>query len=133
VHPRTLKQLQTLKLYNNIQKQEHVKLIDPIGYHEMLKLIQNAKFILTDSGGMQKEAFWLRTPCITLRDNTEWVETIHLGANCLTGSNPQKISKTIHDLLEDEEHIRKKLQGLPNPFGDGNASQTIVNTIRSFR
>ena len=83
-HPRTRKQLQKLKLYNKIQKQEHVNLIDSIGYHEMLKLIKNAKFILTDSGGMQKEAFWLRTPCITLRNNTEWIETIHLEANCLT-------------------------------------------------
>jgi UDP-N-acetylglucosamine 2-epimerase len=131
-HPRTRKQLQTLKLYNKIQKQEHVKLIDPIGYHEMLKLIKNAKFILTDSGGMQKEAFWLSTPCITLRDNTEWIETIQLEANWLTGPNPQKIGKKVHEILEDKEQIRKKLRRLPNPFGDGKASQKIVNIIKNF-
>jgi UDP-N-acetylglucosamine 2-epimerase (non-hydrolysing) len=131
-HPRTRKQLQMLKLYNKIKEHEHVKLIDPTGYHEMLKLLKNAKFILTDSGGMQKEAFWLRTPCITLRNNTEWIETIQLEANCLTGPNTQKISKKVHEILEDEEQMSKKLQQLPNPFGDGQASQKIVNTIRHF-
>jgi len=131
-HPRTRKQLQMLKLYNKIKEHEHVKLIDPTGYHEMLKLIKNAKFILTDSGGMQKEAFWLSTPCITLRDNTEWIETIQLEANWLTGPNPQKIGKKVHEILEDEEQIRNKLQRLPNPFGDGKASQKIFNTIKKF-
>jgi UDP-N-acetylglucosamine 2-epimerase (non-hydrolysing) len=130
-HPRTRKQLQTLQLFNKIKEQKHVRLIDPIGYHEILKLIKNAKFILTDSGGMQKEAFWLKTPCITLRNNTEWTETIHLEANSLTGSDPQKIGKEVHRILTDEQ-IQKKLQRLPNPFGDGNASQKIINSIKHF-
>lgn len=70
-HPRTQKQLRKFKLYNKIQKQKHIKLIKPTGYHETLKLIKNATLILTDSGGMQKEAFWLKTPCITLRQSTK--------------------------------------------------------------
>jgi UDP-N-acetylglucosamine 2-epimerase len=131
-HPRTRKQLQTLHLIKTIKEQEHIRLIDPIGYHAMLNLIKNAKFILTDSGGMQKEAFWLHTPCITLRNNTEWMETIHFGANCLTGSDPNKIYDKVQEILTDEEQIRIKLQRLPNVFGDGNASQKIIEIIHNL-
>ena len=132
-HPRTQKQLRKTKLYNKIRKQKHIKLIKPTGYHETLKLIKNATLILTDSGGMQKEAFWLKTPCITLRKNTEWMETIKLNANHLTGTKPQKIIKTTKEILEDEEQLSKKLQKLPNPFGDGKASQKILEAITTYR
>jgi len=81
---------------------------------------------------MQKEAFWLKTPCITLRNNTEWTETVQLEANCLTGPNTQNIITAVNDILENEEQISNKLRRLPNPFGDGNASQKIVNTIRKL-
>ena len=131
-HPRTQKQLRKTKLYNKIQKQKHIKLIKPTGYHETLKLIKNATLILTDSGGMQKEAFWLKTPCITLRKNTEWTETTQLGANHLTGTNPQKITKTANKIIKNKEQITKKLQKLPNPFGDGKASQRILEAIKNY-
>ncbi len=85
-HPRTQKQLRKAKLDRKLQKQKHIKLIKPVGYHETLKLIKNAKLFLTDSGGMQKEAFWLKTPCITLRKETEWTETIELEANVFSWS-----------------------------------------------
>jgi UDP-N-acetylglucosamine 2-epimerase (non-hydrolysing) len=133
MHPRTQKQLRQFKLYNRIQKQTHIKLIKPTGYHETLKLIKNAKLVLTDSGGMQKEAFWLKTPCVTLRENTEWSETIQLEANHLTGANTQKICETVKEILEDGEQINKKLQSLPNPFGDGKSSQKIIEAIKSFQ
>jgi len=81
---------------------------------------------------MQKEAFWLKTPCITLRKNTEWTETIQLGVNYLTETNTQKILETTDNILEYEERLRSKLEKLPNPFGEGNASQKIVNAIRNF-
>jgi len=132
-HPRTQKQLRKFRLYNTIKKQKHIKLIKPTGYRETIKLIKNAKLILTDSGGMQKEAFWLKTPCITLRENTEWPETIQLGANNLTGANTQKIIQKVKEILKNEEQIIRKLQSLPNPFGDGRASQKIVETIKSFQ
>jgi UDP-N-acetylglucosamine 2-epimerase (non-hydrolysing) len=131
-HPRTKKRLRNLNLYDNIHKQTHIHLINPTSYHETLSLIQNAKLLLTDSGGMQKEAFWLKTPCITLRNNTEWIETINLEANYLTGSNTQNIIKTVNKILENEEQINNKLQSLPNPFGDGKASEKIVKTVSNF-
>ncbi|MEM5867001.1 MAG: UDP-N-acetylglucosamine 2-epimerase (non-hydrolyzing), partial [Candidatus Aenigmatarchaeota archaeon] len=91
VHPRTQKQLRKTRLFKKLEKQKHVKFIKPLGYHETIKLIKNAALVLTDSGGMQKEAFWLKTPCITLREKTEWPETVQFGANQLTGTNAQKI------------------------------------------
>ncbi len=98
-HPRTQKQLKITKLYSKIQRQKHIKIVKPLGYHETIKLIKNAKLILTDSGGMQKEAFWLKTPCITLRETTEWPETVQRGANSLTGTNIQKIIEYVTKII----------------------------------
>ncbi|MGB9683516.1 MAG: non-hydrolyzing UDP-N-acetylglucosamine 2-epimerase, partial [Candidatus Bathyarchaeales archaeon] len=131
-HPRTQKQLQKTKLYKKLEKQDHIKIIKPIGYHETVKLIKNAALVLTDSGGMQKEAFWLKTPCITLRETTEWPETVELGANHLVGANKQKIIKTSSKILEKGKEITEKLQNTPNPFGDGEASPKILGVIKSF-
>jgi UDP-N-acetylglucosamine 2-epimerase len=94
--------------------------------------MENAALVLTDSGGMQKEAFWLRTPCITMRENTEWIETVQLGANCLTGANAQRIVSAARQIIQDKERLAKKMKGLPNPFGNGKASQNILEAIRSY-
>jgi UDP-N-acetylglucosamine 2-epimerase len=101
-----------------------------MGYLETLSLIKNAKIVLTDSGGMQKEAFWLKTPCITLRENTEWTETVQLRANRLAGSDTQKIVGIAKEIIEREEELNKKFSKLPNPFGDGRASERILEIIR---
>lgn len=132
VHPRTLRKLKKFRLYNKIQKQKHIKLVKPLGYHENLNIIKNAMLVLTDSGGMQKEAFWLRTPCITIRENTEWIETVELKANYLTGASTRKITSTAKEIIENAEEITNKLKKLPNPFGDGKASQRILKTIKSY-
>lgn len=111
VHPRTKKLLTRL----DIKPFPNIFLIDPLGYYDLLKVLKSAKYVLTDSGGMQKEAFWLQTPCVTLREQTEWVETIETGWNVLyknytptffnqnlTPSNCYgngKVSKTILDIL----------------------------------
>jgi UDP-N-acetylglucosamine 2-epimerase (non-hydrolysing) len=131
VHPRTKKQLARYGFDKAIQKNRHIRVTQPIGYLETLKLIKNAKMVLTDSGGMQKEAFWLKTPCITLRDGTEWVETVKLKANYLTGANTKKIVKTVEAIVRNEDTISERLKGLPNPFGDGNASQKILDAVKA--
>jgi len=132
-HPRTQKQLRKARLYSKILKQKHIKLIKPLGYIETLKLMKNAKLILTDSGGMQKEAFWLKTPCITLRETTEWPETVRLGANRLTGTDTQKIIENTAEILTKEMEINEKLKNSPNPFWNENASQKILEAIKSFQ
>jgi UDP-N-acetylglucosamine 2-epimerase (non-hydrolysing) len=131
IHPRTRKQLCRFNLYAKLKEQKHVKLIEPVSYLENISLIKNASFIMTDSGGMQKEAFWVKTPCITLRENTEWVETVQLGANYLVGSNTERIVKTAERISENEKELCKKLEKLPNPFGDGCASQKMLAIIKN--
>jgi len=128
VHPRTKQRLATVKLLEKIEAAGHIKLIEPIGYHDMLQLTKHAKTVFTDSGGLQKEAFWLHTPCITLRDKTEWIETKEIGANVLVGSNPQKIIEAARKIMQTRD-IKIKLERLKNPFGDGQASQKIVAFI----
>jgi UDP-GlcNAc3NAcA epimerase len=97
IHPRTRKMINYYGL-SDLLENNNVKVIDPVGYLDMLKLEKNAKAILTDSGGVQKEAFWLKVPCITLRDETEWIETVNLGWNRLVGSNVEKILEAVRDL-----------------------------------
>lgn len=123
-HPRTRKRLTEAGLMDTVQGS--VKLIDPVGYHAMLKLVKEADAVLTDSGGLQKEALWLGTPCITLRDSTEWTETIDLGANQLVGADPTKIKAAL-------ESTRKK-QARPrhNPYDFGGASPKIIARLKEY-
>lgn len=95
VHPRTMKLLKTYGLLNRLK--EMVKLTEPLGYLEFLKLLNHAKKVLTDSGGIQKEAYMLKIPCITLRENTEWIETVEDGWNILAGTDTDKIVKLVRD------------------------------------
>lgn len=131
-HPRTQKQLRKFRLLKAIQKQNHIKIIKPLGYHETIKLIKNATLVITDSGGMQKEAFWLKTPCITLRENTEWPETVEAEANYLVGTCEQKFIKKAYEILENGKEIAKKLEKTPNPFGNGDASKKVLEAIKFF-
>ena len=92
VHPRTRLKLQEM----GWEPAGHVKLIEPLGYLDMAQLQKHALIILTDSGGIQKEASWLGVPCITLRDETEWVETVKSGWNRLAGTKTEEILKAIN-------------------------------------
>jgi len=130
VHPRTRKRLEELNLINELEALRHVKMINPVSYIESLALIRNARLVLTDSGGVQKEAFWLRTPCVTLRESTEWVETVELGANRLVGADPVKIVRAVREILENESEVRNTIESAPNPFGDGKASERIVEAVK---
>lgn len=92
LHPRTKKMLENSK--QPFKTNDSLKIIEPVGYFDMIALQQSARMILTDSGGMQKEAYWLKVPCITLRDETEWTETVEAGWNILTGADRERIIRT---------------------------------------
>ncbi|MCR5385565.1 MAG: UDP-N-acetylglucosamine 2-epimerase (non-hydrolyzing) [Treponema sp.] len=117
VHPRTRKIL----FKNGLSFGSHVKLIDPIGYFEMLTYEQNCKCILTDSGGVQKEAFFFEKPCITMRDTTEWVELVENGWNTLTGADPKKIIHAVRNIC--------KPVNVPLLYGAGDCAELIVNRL----
>lgn len=119
VHPRTAKYLEEYGLYEKLKK--HVELIKPLGYLDFLKLMAHARKILTDSGGVQKEAYMLKVPCITLRENTEWIETVEDGWNVLVGVNKERIIRAVNEFEPDGK--QRKV------FGDGNASERIAKII----
>jgi len=123
VHPRTVKRLKEFGLSEKLENAKNVLMVAPVGYLDSLMLISRAKSILTDSGGIQKEAFFLRIPCVTLRDNTEWVETIELGGNILVGVDKNRILKGVTSM---PDNLPKNVK---NPFGDGNASEKIVDVL----
>lgn len=122
VHPRTEKYLKKFDLLDRLAHK--VKLIRPVGYLDMITLEQNARMILTDSGGVQKEAYLLRVPCVTLRENTEWVETVEEGWNVLAGSDREKIVRAYREFHPQQES--------KNVFGDGNARARIRHAIEEF-
>lgn len=99
IHPRTQNRI---KDYNLEYLLKEFFVIEPVGYLDMLQLEKHAKAILTDSGGVQKEAFWLRVPCITLRDETEWVETVRYGWNRLVGADKDKILRSVLNITFGE-------------------------------
>lgn len=120
VHPRTRNLLQRY----GIAWERHIRLIDPLGYLDMLALEHAAYRILTDSGGVQKEAFLLGVPCITLREETEWSETVELGWNTLAGSRTHAILDAVYQ--PEPEAV------MHNPFGEGDAAERIAQSLTDF-
>ena len=118
-----------MKLGKVLKRAPNLVLTEPLGYFGMLSLIKNSAVVLTDSGGMQKEAFLLHVPCLTLRYSTEWVETVKLGANKLVGAESERILMETKKILENGG-IKTKLESLPNPYGDGKASHKIVKDLK---
>jgi len=123
LHPRTKKKInqnEFLKKYIG----PNIKIIVPVGYFDMICLEVNAKKIVTDSGGIQKEAYFNKVPCITLRENTEWVETIEQGVNQLVGVDPEKIEESIINFHPREQNYSQQL------YGDGKTSEKIIEILR---
>jgi len=120
IHPRTKQRIQSF----NIKLPENIRVISPAGYFEFLRLIFHSNKLLTDSGGAQKQAFFLSKPCITLRPNTEWMETIENGWNILVDDNQEKIIEAVSSFNP---------QGTPDLslFGNGDSSHKIINTAIS--
>lgn len=117
VHPRTRKAIAqfgcTLK--------PHVELINPVNYLEMVSLVSGARMVLTDSGGVQKEAYWLGTPCLTLRKETEWVETVSAGWNVVVGADVKLVRDLVATFKPSEAH--------PPLYGDGRAAEKCVAVL----
>jgi UDP-N-acetylglucosamine 2-epimerase len=117
VHPRTQKALSGLHLHI----EDNVRIIDPVGYFDMLVLEENARLIATDSGGVQREAYYLEIPCLTLRDETEWMGTVEAGWNKLTGADQNLILENWFGFIPPNDH--------PSIYGIGNAAQRIVDVL----
>ena len=124
LHPRTKKLIAENHLSSLL---DLVIITDPLPFLDMIALEQGAKMILTDSGGVQKEAFFYNTPCITLRDETEWVETVSLGWNQLVGANAKAIIQAVEKINMGSNPTVKQ-----DPYGNGNASQEICQHLIKY-
>ncbi len=120
IHPRTRKLIKEYKLSQYLTS---ISTIEPLPFLDMIALEQSAKLILTDSGGVQKEAFFYHVPCITIRDETEWVETVELGANRLCGASKEKIMHAISDIPD----VLGNYQSFP--YGDGKTARKIAEIL----
>ena len=120
LHPRTKKKI----ISSQIQVNKNIRFTEPLGYLDMLFLEKNAYKIATDSGGVQKEAYFYGVPCITLREETEWIELVEEGYNNIVGTDIGKIIEAINQQVKEIKYR--------NLYGDGNASEKIVKFIREL-
>jgi UDP-N-acetylglucosamine 2-epimerase len=120
LHPRTARRLEAARL----RPADSIRIVPPQPYLEMLRLQRGARAVLTDSGGMQKEAYLLGTPCITLRETTEWVETLRGGANRLAGTDPRRIARAVAAVER-----RRPRWDARRTYGDGRASERIAALV----
>ncbi|MDS0475107.1 UDP-N-acetylglucosamine 2-epimerase (non-hydrolyzing) [Natrinema sp. 1APR25-10V2] len=118
-HPRTVAALQEYGLCDRATEAAHI--VDPVSYGQFIKLVEGARCVATDSGGVQKEAFYLDTPCVTLRETTEWIETVDAGWNALVGAKTAEIV----DAVRDADDLPVK----PDLYGSGNAATRIVDRL----
>ncbi|MCS7305977.1 MAG: UDP-N-acetylglucosamine 2-epimerase (non-hydrolyzing) [Thermoguttaceae bacterium] len=135
LHPRTRHALQKLGLWESADASGNtqalrlaagpsgngIRVIEPVGFLDMIRLEEAAALILTDSGGVQKEAYFHQVPCVTLRDETEWVETVQTGWNRLAGSDPERIQQAVLETQPGHPGIW--------PYGDGTAAEKIVRIL----
>jgi UDP-GlcNAc3NAcA epimerase len=119
-HPRTRAALAS----NNLSLAPNVQVLDPLGYLDFAALASQARVILTDSGGLQKEAYWYGIPCVTLRPSTEWVDTVHVGANVLVDDDPDAITEAVAGARMPDER--------PPLYGDGRAANRIAEVLARF-
>jgi UDP-N-acetylglucosamine 2-epimerase len=113
-HPRTHAQLDAVPA--------NVRVLEPLGYLDMAALASQARVIVTDSGGLQKEAYWYGVPCVTARPSTEWKDTVELGANVLVDDDPERLAAAVS--------AARMPDGLPPLYGDGNASARVATALR---
>lgn len=121
MHPRTQSALRSYGLWERAS--EELDVIDPVGYLTFIDLVEGAQSVVTDSGGVQKEAFYLETPCVTVRDETEWIETVEYGGNELVDADESSIRRAVND----SNHPGPK----PDLYGGGRAAEAIVDVLES--
>jgi UDP-N-acetylglucosamine 2-epimerase len=121
LHPRARQRIDELSLGDEIRG--NVRVVDPLGYLDMVRLSSSARVVATDSGGLQKEAYWLGIPCVTLREETEWVETVESGWNTLVGADRDQIAAAILRATHPASR--------PVLYGDGEAAQRIAKIIEA--
>lgn len=122
LHPRTIKKLKGF----GITPGENIQILEPVGYFEMIWLLSNCSCVITDSGGLQKEAFFFKKPCVTVREETEWVELIHHKVNFLTGSDKAKIIDAYHHVNEAPIDFSMNL------YGKGDTGNLVVKELLDF-
>src|SRR4051812_47304260 len=120
LHPRTGARLDAAGWLDELQSAEHVRLAPPLGYMAFTSLLTNARRVLTDSGGVQKEAYFAGVPCVTMRDTTEWVETVDTGWNVLVDLDRAAALSALHRSVPAER---------PELYGDGRAGERVVAAI----
>lgn len=126
LHPRTTKMMEQLldsDIKSKLDSNAHVSLIPPAGFLDIIALEKNAKLIVTDSGGLQKEAFFFQKPCVVLRPETEWIEIVQNGNAILADADEQRILAAALKLIEKNDFT------FPNLFGDGNSARFIAQKI----
>ena len=126
LHPRTSKLLNTNlqeDLYNKITNNANIKILPPASFLDMIVLERHAQMIVTDSGGVQKEAYLFQKPCLILRTETEWKEIVECGAAVITDADEQKIVESFNNFVENPPH------NYPEIFGDGNAAEFICKEM----
>jgi UDP-N-acetylglucosamine 2-epimerase len=124
VHPRTAAALERHGALAGLESLEHLRLVPPLGYLDFLRLLLDAKAVLTDSGGVQKEAYLAEVPCLTLREVTEWAETVETGWNRLVGLQPERVLEELQRLERPSSH--------PQLYGGGEAGRAIVEALERF-
>ncbi len=121
VHPRTRHRLQADGRWARLEAHPTLRLGPPVGYLDFTALLLGARAVVTDSGGVQKEAYFHGVPCVTLRDTTEWVETVRGGFNTLTGMDAERVRAALGDLSMPAER--------PPYYGDGAAAERIADAV----
>jgi UDP-N-acetylglucosamine 2-epimerase len=117
VHPRTRNAIASFGLHVG----EHVQALDPLGFLDFAAVVSQARVVVTDSGGLQKEAYWFGVPCVTARPSTEWVDTVEVGANVLVDDDPDRLVDAVTHAAMPRER--------PVLYGDGHASERIARTL----
>jgi len=118
LHPRTKERLRKF----SVARGPRVRLVEPVGYLDMLALLSQAACVLTDSGGVQKEAYYLRVPCVTMRSETEWVETVATGWNTVAGTDPERIVAAVRNRADGNTPH-------PDLYGDGFTARRIARVL----